>query len=49
VTREKDSRFLTNSPQRLLSLAIRSSEPTISSSREAVEKLFWIQRFTTRE
>ena len=30
-TREKLSRFFTNSPQRLLSLAIRSSEPLISS------------------
>ena len=27
VTREKESRFFTSSPQRLLSLAIRSSEP----------------------
>ena len=49
VMRENESRFLTSSPQRLLSLAIRSSDPVISSVRGAEEKLFWIQRFTTRE
>ena len=48
-TREKLSRFFTNSPQRLLSLATRSSDPFISSFLGELAAFLSIQRLTSFE